>query len=76
MIRGRSLTFDFIRTIVAFSGECSAVEDLSSSLSSFLNFDVVIPRRLPAFVIQPLFSALEFASAEVVGRGCDCGVFF
>ena len=52
------------------------MEDLSSSLSSFLNFDVVIPRRLPAFVIQSLFSALKFTSAEVVGRGCDCGVVF
>lgn len=76
MIRGRSLTCDFFRTTVAFSGECPPVEDLSSSLSSFLNFDVVIPRRLPAFVIQSLFSALKFTSAEVVGRGCDCGVVF
>jgi hypothetical protein len=71
MRRDGRLTCDFFETIVASSGEHLPVDELSSTLPSLRDFGVVMPRRLPAFAIQFLFSVVEIADAGVVGR--DCG---
>ena len=68
MLKDATLTCDFFANPVPFSDEDLIIDGLSGCLSSFLDFGVVIPRRFPAFAIQPLFSVLEPTDAGVVGR--------
>ena len=76
MLEDRKLTGKFFEMVVIFSGENLPVDGLSGSLSSLLDFGVVIPMRLPAFAIQLLFSMLEPVDAGVVGREGGGAAFF
>ena len=76
MPEDQKLTGKFFEMTFIFSGEHLPVKGLSGSLSSLLDFGVVIPMRLPAFAIQLLFSVLEPTDAGVVGRDGGGAAFF
>jgi hypothetical protein len=65
-----------LNTVSTSSGERLPVDGFSDTLPSLRDFGVVMPRRLPAFAIQFLFSVAEPADAGVVGRDCGGGVHF
>lgn len=66
--KDRKLTCGFFGKIVALSGSCLPIDAPSGTLSSLLDFGVLMPRRLPASTIQLPFLVLEPADAGVVGR--------
>jgi len=61
------LTCGFFGKAVAMSGIRLPVHAPSSTLSSLLDFGVLMPKRLPASAIQLPFLVLEPADAGVVG---------